>query len=138
MDIRRRELLSLAASAAVSLAAPRIATAQAYPARPVRILVGFAPGGGYDLIARLIGHWLSERLHQPFIIENRPGAGTNIATQAVVQAIPDGYTLLLIGSSNAINATFYKKLNFDFIRDIVPVSPITRQPQVMLTSPSLS
>jgi tripartite-type tricarboxylate transporter receptor subunit TctC len=137
MKILRREFLHLAVSAAASLAAPRIASAQSYPTRPVRIIVGFAPGGGYDLIARLIGQSLSGRLHQPFIIENRPGAGTNIATHAVVQAAPDGYTLLLAGSSNAINATFYKKLNFDFIRDIAPVSPIMRQPQVMLTNPSL-
>ena len=108
--------------------------AQAYPSRPVRIIVGFAAGGGYDIVARLMGQWLSERLGQPFVIENRPGAGTNIATQAVVNAPPDGDTLLLVGSTNAINASFYRKLNFNFIRDIAPVSSITRQPQVMLTN----
>ena len=102
----------------------------------MRIIVGFAAGGGYDIVARLMGQWLSERLGQPFVIENRPGAGTNIATEAVVHAPPDGYTLLLVGSTNAINATFYRKLNFNFIRDIAPVSSITRQPQVMLANPS--
>jgi tripartite-type tricarboxylate transporter receptor subunit TctC len=132
----RRELLSLAAGATAMLAAPRFAGAQTYPSRPVRIIVGFAAGGGYDIVARLIGQWLSERLGQPFVIENRPGAGTNIATEAVVRAQPDGYTFLLAGSANAINATFYPKLNFNFIRDIAPVSSITRQPQVMLTNPS--
>jgi tripartite-type tricarboxylate transporter receptor subunit TctC len=118
------------------LAAPRFAGAQTYPSRPVRIIVGFAAGGGYDIVARLMGQWRSEHLGQPFVIENRPGAGTNIATEAVVRAQPDGYTLLLAGSTNAINATFYPKLNFNFIRDIAPVSSITRQPQVMLTNPS--
>jgi tripartite-type tricarboxylate transporter receptor subunit TctC len=136
MKLSRRELLSLAAGATAMLAAPRLAGAQTYPSRPVRIIVGFAAGGGYDIVARLMGQWLSERLGQPFVIENRPGAGTNIATEAVVRAQPDGYTLLLAGSTNAINATFYPKLNFNFIRDIAPVSSITRQPQVMLTNPS--
>jgi tripartite-type tricarboxylate transporter receptor subunit TctC len=102
----------------------------------VRIIVGFAAGGGYDIIARLIGQWLSERLGQPFVIENRPGAATNIATQVVVNAAPDGYTLLLIGPTNTINTTLYRNLHFDFIRDIAPVSSITRQPQVMLTNRS--
>ena len=115
-----------------------IARAQAYPSRPVRWVVGFAPGGGYDTVARLMGQWLQERLGQPFVIENRPGAATNIATEAVVRAAPDGYTLLLIGSTNAINATFYPKLNFNFIHDIAPVAGITTQPQVMLGGPSLS
>ena len=99
-----------------------IAWAQAYPTRPVRVVVGFPAGGGSDIVARLIGQWLSERLGQPFVIENRPGAGSNIATEAVVRAPPDGYTLLLVGSSNAINATLYDKLNFNFIRDIAPVA----------------
>jgi tripartite-type tricarboxylate transporter receptor subunit TctC len=134
----RRQFLLLAAGAAALPAVSRVAGAQSYPSRPVRIIVGFAAGGGYDIIARLMGQWLSERLGQPFIIENRPGAGTNIATQAVVNAPPDGDTLLLIGSTNAINATLYRKLNFNFIRDIAPVSSITRQPQVMLANPSFA
>jgi tripartite-type tricarboxylate transporter receptor subunit TctC len=136
MKLPRRNFLHLAAGAAALPAVPRIATAQTYPTRPVRIVVGFAAGGGYDIIARLIGQWLSERLGQPFVVENRPGAATNIATQVVVKATPDGYTLLLIGPTNTINTTFYRKLNFDFIRDIAPVSSITRQPQAMLTNPS--
>jgi len=108
------------------------------PIRPGQctLIVGFAAGGGYDIVARLIGQWLSERLGQPFVIENRPGAGTNIATEAVVRAPPDGYTLLFIGSTNAINATFYQKLNFNFIDDIAPASSITQQPQAMLANPS--
>jgi tripartite-type tricarboxylate transporter receptor subunit TctC len=134
----RRKFLHLAAGAAALPAVSRIARAQTYPSRPVRIIVGFAAGGGYDIVARLMGQWLSERLGQPFVIENRPGAGTNIATQAVVNAPPDGETLLLVGSTNAINATFYRKLNFNFIRDIAPVSSITRQPQVMLANPSFA
>ena len=133
----RRRFLHLTAGAATLPAGSYVAWAQAYPSRPVHWVVGFAPGGGYDTVARLMGQWLQERLGQPFVIENRPGAGTNIATEAVVRAPPDGYTLLLIGSTNAINATFYQKLNFNFIRDIAPVAGITRQPQVMLGSPSL-
>src|SRR6266508_305521 len=115
MKLPRRTFLHLAAGAAVLPAVWRIASAQAYPARPVRIIVGFAAGGGYDIIARLIGQWLSERLGQPFVIENRPGAATNIATQIVVSAPPDGYILLLVGTTNTINTTFYRKLNFNFI-----------------------
>src|SRR3954471_7941724 len=138
MKLPRRKFLRLAGGAAALPAMLRIARAQAYPSRPVRWVVGFAPGGGYDTVARLMGQWLQERLGQPFVIENRPGAGTNIATEAVVRAPPDGYTLLLIGSTNAINATFYQKLNFNFIRDIAPVAGITRQPQILLGSPSLS
>jgi tripartite-type tricarboxylate transporter receptor subunit TctC len=129
MKLPRRQFLHLAASAAALPAVSGSARAQAYPSRPVHIVVGFAAGGGYDIIARLIGQWLSERLGQSFVIENRPGAATNIATQVVVSAPPDGYTFLLVGSTNAINATFYRKLNFNFIRDIAPVSSITRQPQ---------
>jgi tripartite-type tricarboxylate transporter receptor subunit TctC len=132
----RRHVLHLAAGAAALPVIPRIARAQAYPTRPVHIIVGFAAGGGYDIIARLIGQWLSERLGQSFVIENRPGAATNIATQVVASAPPDGYTLLLVGATNAINATFYQKLNFNFLHDIAPVSSITQQPQVMLTNPS--
>jgi tripartite-type tricarboxylate transporter receptor subunit TctC len=134
----RRQFLLLAAGAAALPAVSRVARAQSYPSRPVHIIVGFAAGGGYDIVARLMGQWLSERLGQPFVIENRPGAGTNIATQAVVNAPPDGDTLLLVGSTNAINATFYRKLNFNFIRDIAPIASITRQPQVMLTNPSFA
>ncbi len=120
----RRRFLHLAAGAAALPAVSRIARAQTYPTRPVRIIVGFAAGGATDIVARLIGQWLSERLGQPFIIENRPGAGSNIATEAVVRAPPDGYTLLLVDASNAINATLYDKLNFNFIRDIAPVASI--------------
>jgi tripartite-type tricarboxylate transporter receptor subunit TctC len=110
--------------------------AQSYPARPVRLIVPFAPGGQNDIIARIIGQWLSERLGQQFLIENRPGAGTNVGTEAVARAAPDGYTLLLVLTTNAINATLYEKLNFNFIRDIVPVAGIIRQPLVMLVSPT--
>jgi tripartite-type tricarboxylate transporter receptor subunit TctC len=115
----------------------RIAWAQAYPSRPVRIIVGFAAGGGTDILARLIGQWLSERLGQPFVIENRSGAATNIASEATVRAPPDGYTLLMVGPSNAINATLYDKLNFNFLRDIAPVASIARSPQVMAVGPSI-
>ena len=107
MKLPRRRFLHLAGIVAAPPAVSRVARAQAYPSRPVRIIVGFAAGGGYDIVARLMGQWLSERLGQPFVIENRPGAGTNIATQAVVNAPPDGDTLLLVGSTNAINASFY-------------------------------
>jgi tripartite-type tricarboxylate transporter receptor subunit TctC len=113
------------------------APAQTYPARPVRFIVGYAAGGGNDIVARLIGQWLSERLGQQFIIENRPGAATNIATEAVVNAPPDGYTLLLAGAPNAINATLYDKLNFNFIRDIAPVAGIIRVANVIVVHPSV-
>src|SRR5215470_6884489 len=124
MKLPRRQFLHLAAGAAALSAVSHIAWAQTYPSRPVRIVVGFPPGGGADITARLIGQWLSERLSQPFIIENRPGAGSNIATEAVVRATPDGYSLLLVGSFNAINAMLYDRLNFNFIRDIAPVATI--------------
>ena len=137
MKLPRRQFLHLAAGAAALPAVSRIAWAQAYPTRPVRIIVGFAAGGAADIIARLIGQWLSERLGQPFVIENRPGAGSNIATEAVVRAPPDGYTLLLVGTANAINATLYDKLNFNFIRDIAPVAGIIRVPNVMVVNPSV-
>jgi tripartite-type tricarboxylate transporter receptor subunit TctC len=131
---RRRQFLHLAAGAAALPAISRIARAQTYPARPVRIVVGSAPAGGTDILARLIGQWLSERLGQPFIIENRPGAGSNIATEAVVRAPPDGYTLLMFDAGQAINATLYEKLSYNFIRDIVPVIYILRAPLVMLVN----
>ena len=133
----RRQFLHLAAGAAVLPALPRIARAQGYPSRPVRIIVGFAAGGTTDILARLIGQWLSERLGQPFVIENRPGAGTNIGTETVVRAPPDGYTLLLVPTASAINATLYGKLNFDFMRDITPVGGLSREPIVMLVNSSV-
>jgi tripartite-type tricarboxylate transporter receptor subunit TctC len=135
--LSRRTLLSTFAAGGCGMFNAELVSAQAYPSRPVRIIVGFAPGGGADIGARLIAQWLSERLGQPFIIENRPGAGTNIGTEAVVRAPPDGYTLLYIGHSNAINATLYDKLNFDFIRDIAPVAGTYRVPHVMEVNPSL-
>ena len=134
MTFRRREFLRLAAGAAALPALPRFAWSQTYPTRPVRIVVGLAAGGGVDVLARLIGQWLSERLGQSFIIENRPGAGSNIGTEAVVRAPPDGYTLLLVNSANAINATLHEKLSFNFIRDIVPIASIMRQPIVLLVN----
>jgi tripartite-type tricarboxylate transporter receptor subunit TctC len=136
MKLPRRQFLRLAAGAAALSAVSRIAWAQTYPTRPVRIVVGFAPGGGADITARLIGQWLSERLGQPFIIDNRPGAGSNIATEAVVRATPDGYSLLLVGGYNAINATLYDRLNFNFIRDIAPVAGIIRERIVVVVHPS--
>jgi tripartite-type tricarboxylate transporter receptor subunit TctC len=114
-----------------------MATAQTYPTRPVRFIIGYPPGGSADLTARLLGQWLSERLGQPFVIESRPGASTNIATEAVVRAPPDGYTLLLVAPANAINATLYEKLNFNFIHDIAPVAGIIRFPNVMVVNPSV-
>ena len=137
MKLPRRQFLHLAAGAAALPGLSRIARAQAYPARPVRIIVGAAPSGTYDIMARLIGQWLSERLGQPFVIENRPGAAGNIGTEAVVKSPPDGYTLILAGSPNAINATLYDKLNFNFIRDIAPVAGIVRFPLVMVVHPSV-
>src|SRR5262245_37749732 len=137
MKLPRRNFLHLAAGAAALPAASRIAGAQAYPTHPVRIIVGAAPSGTFDIMARLIGQWLSERLGQPFIIENRPGAGSNIGTEAVVRAPADGYTLLLVGVPNAINATLYDRLNFNFIRDIAPVAGIDREPHVMVVNPSV-
>jgi tripartite-type tricarboxylate transporter receptor subunit TctC len=136
MNHSRRRILQVAASIVVAPLVPRTARAQAYPMRPVRIIVGAAPGGAFDILARLTGQWLSERLAQPFVIENRPGAGSNIAAEAVVKAPADGYTLLLVSSVNAINATLYDKLNFNFIRDIAPVASLLRQPQIMLVNPS--
>src|SRR5262245_34995411 len=126
MKLPRREFLHLTVGAAALPAISRSAMAQDYPTRPVRLIVGFAPGGTTDITARLIGQWLSERLGQQFVVENRTGAATNIATEAVVRAPADGYTLLLVTASNAINATLYDKLSFNFIRDIAPVAGIIR------------
>ena len=137
MGLPRRQFLRLAAGAAAIPAVGRIARAQAYPSRPVRIVVGFAAGGPNDILARLMGHWLSERLGQPFVIENRPGASSNIATEAVVRAPADGYTILLAGTTSAINATLYDKLNFNFVHDIAPVASIMRVPNVMEVNPSV-
>jgi tripartite-type tricarboxylate transporter receptor subunit TctC len=136
MKLPRREFLYLAAGAATLSAVSRITWAQAYPSRPVSLVAGFAPGGGVDITARLIGQWLSERLGQQFVIENRPGASSNIATEAVVRAPADGYTLLLIGSFNSINATLYDTLNYNFTRDIAPVASVMRYPYVMVVNPS--
>jgi tripartite-type tricarboxylate transporter receptor subunit TctC len=132
----RRQFLHLAAGAAALPVVSRNASAQAYPVRQVRVIVGFPPGGAVDVVARLIGQALAERLGQPFVIENRPGAGGNIGTEAVIRAPADGYTLLLVGASNAINATLYDKLNFVFLRDITPIASIERQHLVMLVNPS--
>jgi tripartite-type tricarboxylate transporter receptor subunit TctC len=136
MKLPRRKFLHLAAGAAALSPTSRIVWAQAYPSRPVRILVGYAAGGPTDIFARLMGQSLSDRLGQQFIIENRPGAGSNIATEAVVRAPPDGYTLLVATSANAFNATLYKKLNFNFIRDIAPVAGIIIVPDIMVVNPS--
>jgi tripartite-type tricarboxylate transporter receptor subunit TctC len=137
MKLPRRSFLHLAAGAAALPALPRIASAQVYPARPVHFIVAFAPGGANDILARLIGQWLSERLGQQFIIENRAGAGSNIGTEVVVRAAPDGYVLLMVGTPNAIKATLYEKLPFDFIRDVAPVASILRVPLVMEVNPSV-
>jgi tripartite-type tricarboxylate transporter receptor subunit TctC len=137
VKLPRRKFLLLASGAAALPFSPQVARAQAYPTRPVRIIVGFAPGGPGDLLARLIGQRLSERLGQPFIVENRPGAASNIGTEAVVKSLPDGYTLLLTSSANFINATFYRKLNFNFVRDIAPVAGIVRVPNIMEISPTV-
>jgi tripartite-type tricarboxylate transporter receptor subunit TctC len=137
MKLPRRQFLHLAAGAAALPALPRVARAQAYPLRPVRIIVGAAPSGTYDIMARLIGQWLSERLGQQFVIENRPGAGTTIGTEAVVKAPPDGYTLLLVGAAAATSALLYDKLNFNLIRDIAPVAAISREPHILAVNPSV-
>jgi tripartite-type tricarboxylate transporter receptor subunit TctC len=134
MLLHRRKLLQLAGAVAVA-AGPRAAWADTYPSRPVRILVGYAAGGGLDLAARLIGQWLSERLGQQFVVENRTGAATNIATDAVVRSPPDGYTLLLVNAANAINATYYENLTFNFMRDIAPIAGIGRFPYFMAVNP---
>jgi len=137
MTIVRRQLLRLGALAAAAPMASRIAKAQAYPTRPVRLIVGFAPSGGNDIVARLIAQWLTERLGQSFVVDNRPGGGSNIATAAVVNAAPDGYTLLLVSAANAINASLFDKLNFNFIQDIGAVAGVMRVPSVILLHPSV-
>jgi len=135
MKIPRRLLLQLVVGVAAFPA--RLARAEIYPARPVHVMVGYAPGGSGDILARLVGQWLSERLGEALVVENRPGAGTNIATEAVVHALPDGYTVLLVSAANFINATLYEKLPFNFIRDIAPVVALTREPNVMVVHPSV-
>jgi len=137
MRLPRRQFLRLAAGTAALPALPFLARAQSYPARPVRWIVGFAAGGPQDIVARLLGQSLSERLGQQFVIENRPGAGTNIATETVARAAPDGHTLLFTTSANSINATLYDKLNFNFIRDIVPIASVSRGPNVIVVNPSV-
>jgi len=136
MKLPRRNFLHLAAGAAALPAIPRTAWAQAYPTRPVRLIIGYSPGASADVTARLTGQWLSERLGQPFVVESRTGAATNIATEAVVRAPADGYTLLMVGTAQAINATLYDKLNFHFIRDITPVAGIIRTALVVVVHPS--
>jgi tripartite-type tricarboxylate transporter receptor subunit TctC len=136
MKLPRRNFLHLAAGTAVLLAVSRVAKAQSYPTRPVRIIVGFAPGGATDIMARLIGQWLSERLGQQFIVENRPGAASNIGTEVVVNAPPDGYTLLVVTSVNTVNTTLYERLNFNLIRDIAQVASLHREPFVVAVNPS--
>jgi tripartite-type tricarboxylate transporter receptor subunit TctC len=137
MQFPRRRLLQLAAGAGALPVLPRIAVAQTYPARPVRIIVGYAAGGPTDILARLIGQWLSQRLGQSFVVENRPGAGTNIATEEVAHAPPDGYTLLAAVSTNTINAAFYSNINFNFIRDIAMVAGLTRSAEVLEVNPAV-
>jgi tripartite-type tricarboxylate transporter receptor subunit TctC len=137
MKLPRRTFLQLAAAVAALPALPQFARAETYPARPVRIIVGFPPGAASDINARLIGQWLSDRLGQQFIVDNRPGAGSNIGTEEVVRAPPDGYTLLLVTPPNAINASLYDNLNFNFLRDIAPVASIMRTPMVMEVNAAL-
>lgn len=137
MKILRRKFLYLAAGAATLPVLPRVAAALDYPTRPVHWIVGYAPGGGQDIAARLMAQWLSVRLGQPFIIENRPGAGSNLATELVVRARPDGYTLLQANPANAVNATLYRDLDFNFMRDIAPVAEISSVPEIMVVNPSV-
>ena len=137
MKLARRNFVRLVAGAAALPVMSRLTSAQVYPARPVRIVVGFAPGGPSDILARLLGQWLSQRLSQPFIVDNRPGASSNIGAEAVVKAAPDGHTLLMVSTTNAINATLYNKLSFDFLRDIAPVAAISREPHLLVVNPSV-
>src|SRR5579862_8469043 len=136
MKLPRRQFLHLAAGAGALPVASRIAGAETYPSRPVRLIVGFPAGGLTDILARLLSPWLSERLGQQFIVEDQPGAGTNLATETVVRALPDGYTFLMATSTNAINATLYDNLKFNFLRDTTPVASIARTPLVMEVNPS--
>jgi tripartite-type tricarboxylate transporter receptor subunit TctC len=136
MNLQRRQLLGLAAGAASVALLPRIAVAQPYPSRPVRLVAAFPAGGTSDIISRLVGKWLSERLGQPVVVENRPGAGANIGTEAVVRAPPDGYTLLMVTTSNTVSPSLYERLNYNFIRDISPVATVARVPIVMEVNPS--
>ena len=137
MKLPRRRFLQLAAGAAVLPAVPRSARAQTYPARPVRIIVGYPPGDSPDTVARIMGQWMSDRLGQPFVIENKPGAATNIAVQAAVDAAADGYTLLWVTTANTSNVTFYDSLHFDFLRDVAPVAALVRVPLVMVVNPTV-
>jgi len=137
MKFARRQFLNMAAGAAALPATSQIARAEGYPARPVRLIVGFGAGGAPDIMARLMGQWLSERLGQPFVVENRPGANGNIGTEAAVRAPADGYTLLLVLPSHTVNATLYQNLNHNFLRDIAPVASISRDPEVIVVNPSL-
>jgi len=137
MKLRRRKFLHLAAGAAALPLLSRIASAQAYPTRPIRLIIGFPPGSAMDTVARIIGKWLSERLGQPVIIESKPGAATNISIQAAIGSPPDGYALVVVSASNAINATFFESLPFDYLRDIAPVAGLMRTPMVMVVNPSV-
>jgi tripartite-type tricarboxylate transporter receptor subunit TctC len=137
MALPRRRFLQFAAAAVAAPAVARSAFAQGYPTRSVRLIIGYTPGGSADITARLMGQWLTERMGQPFVVESRPGGGTNIATEAVVRAAPDGYTLLLVAPANAINATLYEKLNYDFIRDTTPIAGLIRFPHVMEVNPGV-
>jgi len=137
MNIPRRRFLSLAGAGAIFPSIVKFSRAESYPTRPIHFVVGFPAGGPNDILARLIGQWLSERLGQPVIVENRPGASGNVATEAVVRAPADGYTLLMVGPANAINASLHDELKFNFLRDIAPVAAITREPLVMLIHPSV-
>src|SRR5437016_13599834 len=137
MTFPRRQFLRLAGAAVALPAVSRMARAQVYPSRQIRLIIGYPPGGSADITARLIAQWLSERLGQPVVVESRPGGGTNIATEAVVRAPPDGYTLLLVAPANAINATLYDKLNYNFIRDVAPVAGLIRFPNVVVVNPAV-
>src|SRR3954453_16981477 len=137
MKLLRRQFLKFVTATIAAPALPRFASALDYPTRPTKIVAGFAAGGGVDITARLIGQWLADHLGQPFVIENRTGAGGNIGTEAVVNAAPDGYTLLLATVPNAVNASLYEKLNFNFVRDIAPVAGVIRVPMVVLVNPAV-